>query len=178
MAGFLSCVFKSRLRAHNKARRGAAAVEFAMVGPFFIFLICVAFDLGLLLFTQSVLNNAARDASRLIMTNQAATSSSAFTTQLCNDMEGMVPCGDLQYYVQSGATFSAMNASVQTNSGGNLQSNGVYLPGTPGEDVIVQVAYNRPTLMPWSLEYINGTSSLLSKSTNLLVATVVFQNEP
>jgi hypothetical protein len=112
------------------------------------------------------------------MTNQAGASSSAFSTQLCNDMGGLISCSDLQYYVQSAPSFGAMNAAVQTNSSGNLQSNGVFVPGLPGEDVIVQVAYNRPTLVPWVLDYINGTSATISKKSNLLVATVVFQNEP
>src|SRR5580698_10447507 len=93
------------------ARSGAAAIEFAMVGPVYIFLVVVRFDLGLLLFTQSVLNTAARDAARIIETNQGG-GSSAFSAKLCSDMEGLVPCANLEYYVQSAASFSAMSAAV------------------------------------------------------------------
>jgi Flp pilus assembly protein TadG len=178
MARALSCLFQLRLRSVKRTQRGAAAVEFAMVGPLFIFFICVAFDLGLLLFTQTVLNNAAASSARLIMTNQAGLTASTFATQLCNEMEGMIDCNGLQYYVQSAPTFSAMNAAVQTNSSGNLQSNGIFLPGLPGEDVVVQVAYSRPTLMPWAIVYMNGTAATISNNSNLLYATVVFQNEP
>lgn len=159
------------------AQSGATAVEFAMVGPIFIFLMCVGFDLGLMLFTQSVLNNAVRDAARLIETNQGG-GASAFSSKLCSDMEGLVPCANLQYYVQSAASFGAMSAGVTTDAGGNLKSNGTFSPGTAGEDVVAQVAYNRPTLMPWAMRYINGTIGKASKDSTLLVATVIFQNEP
>jgi hypothetical protein len=93
-------------------------------------------------------------------------------------MEGLVPCANLQYYVQSAASFGAMSAGVTTNGSGNLKSNGTFSPGTPGEDVVVQVAYNRPTLLPWVMRYINGTMGTASDTSNLLVATLAFQNEP
>jgi Flp pilus assembly protein TadG len=163
-------------RPRQHAQRGAAALEFALIAPFFIFFISVVFDLGLTLFTQTLLNNAARDAARLIETNQSG-GSAAFATKLCNDMEGMVPCGSLQYYVQSANSFAAMNASVQT-SGGNLKFNGTFSPGSPGQEVVVQVAYNRPTIIPWAVPYLNGPDVVISNASNLLVSTVSFQNEP
>jgi len=161
----------------SRAQSGATAVEFALVGPLFIFMICIAFDLGLLLFTQSVLNNAARDASRLIQTNQGG-GSSAFSTALCNDVTGLIPCASLQYYVQSAASFGAMSAGVLTDAGGNLKNAGTYSAGAPGSDVVVQVAYNRPTIVPWIIPYLNGADAKISKDFNLLVATIAFQNEP
>jgi Flp pilus assembly protein TadG len=162
----------------SHAKRGAMAVEFALVGPLFVFLVAVAFDLGLVVFTQSVMDNAVRDAARLIETNQSGSTASAFAAKLCTDMEGLIPCSDLQYYVQAAGSFSAISPAVHTNSSGDLQFNGSFAPGTPGQDVVVQVAYKRPTLIPWTLVYLDGTTSTISKTSNLLVSTVVFQNEP
>ncbi len=168
-------------RYHKSASRmcsGAAAIEFAMVGPLFVFLMSVAFDLSLILFTQSILNQAAVTASRIIMTNQTGGSATSFSTALCNNVSGLIPCGDLQYYVQSANAFSSMSASVVTGGSGNLKNAGTFSAGSPGQDVVIQVAYNRPTLIPWALEYINGTGAVSSKSSNLLVTTVTLQNEP
>lgn len=152
-------------------------VEFALVAPFFMFLVCIVFDLGLTLLTQKVMDNAVREAARIIRTNQTAGSASLFVSSLCNDMRGLVPCGNLQYYVQSGDSFSNMNAGVATDANGNLQFNGTFSPGSPGQDVIVQVAYNRPTLLPWIVPALYGPNAVITTS-NLLVSTVAFQNEP
>lgn len=168
------CPGRSLLRAEN----GAAALEFALVGPFFIFFVCVIIDLGLLLFTQSVLNNAVRDAARLVMTDQTGGSAASFSAKLCDDMGSLVSCSNLQYYVQSADSFSDMSTAVTTNASGNLANAGTFSPGSPGQDVVVQVAYNRPTLLPWTIPFVDGTSVTLSKPSNLLVATVAFQNEP
>jgi Flp pilus assembly protein TadG len=174
---FAARLIKGRLSGQAaRVRSGTAAVEFALVGPLFVFLMAVAFDLGLLLFTQSVLNAATLTASRIIMTNQTGGSSTSFTTALCNNMEGLVPCADLQYYVQSASSFSAMNP-IGT-SGGNLKNAGTFSPGSAGADVVVQVAYSRPTLIPWALIYVGGHDSVISNSSNLLVSVVSFQNEP
>lgn len=174
---------RRRLRKRLKALglhsdSGIAALEFALVGPFFIFFVCVIIDLGLLLFTQSVLNNAARDAARLIMTDQTGADPTAFANALCSETNSLISCANLQFYVQSADSFSAMDATPQLDGSGNLANNGVFSPGAPGQDVIVEVAYNRPTLLPWNLPSFDGGSGTISNASNLLVATVAFQNEP
>ena len=72
--------------------RGAAAIEFALVGSTFRMMLLAAFEFGFMLFVQSVLDNAARDAARRIRTGQAQTSSNAknaFWTLLGNEKPGM-----------------------------------------------------------------------------------------
>jgi Flp pilus assembly protein TadG len=163
----------SRLRTFVRNNRGVAALEFAIVAPVVLLLLGGVIENGIILFTQSLLDNAARDAGRLIQTGQVQQGGgvSAFTTQLCNDVSGMIPCGSLQYYVQSGGTFSSLNVTV-TNSGGTMANSGSFDAGNPGDDVAVQVAYNRPYLIPLVGKYmaVNGST--------LLVSTVIFQNEP
>jgi Flp pilus assembly protein TadG len=159
----------------RSARTGAAAVEFALIAPAFIFLVVVGFDLGVAVLTQAVLNNAAKDASRLIQTQQA--SSSTFVNTACAEMAGLVPCSSLQYYVQSGSSFAGLSPTVVTSGSGNLANSGTYSPGALGQDVVVQLAYKRPTIVPWTMIFFNGSSSTVNTS-NLLVSTIVFQNEP
>jgi Flp pilus assembly protein TadG len=151
---------------------GAHAVEFAIVSPVFILLICMAVELGLILLTQSNINYATRDASRLIMTGQVQTGAgeSVFTSKICGDVNVLITCSSLQYNVQSGGAFSDLNGTVVANSSGNMTTTG-FSPGGAGSDVLVQVGYAFPCIVPIACNYI-GTNGKL-----LLVATVAFQNE-
>jgi Flp pilus assembly protein TadG len=134
-----------------------------MLGSIFLLLVCMTFELGLLLFTQSVLNDAARDGARLIRTGQAPTSAT-FVTKVCDKAGLLIPsCStSLVYSVQAAAAFSSLT------TGGALSNQ--YNPGTSAQDVVVQVGYNRATIIPWTSTYL--------QSTNLLVAAVAFQNDP
>ena len=96
---------------------------------------------------------------------------SAFTAQLCADVSLIIPCASLQTNVQSANTFGALNGTVQTDGNGNL-TNAKFSPGTPGQNVLVQVAYNRPFMMPWVATYWGKNGS------SLVVSSVAIQNEP
>ena len=151
---------------------GAHAVEFGIVAPVFILLICISVQIGLILVTQSNINYAARDASRLILTGQVQNGSgeSLFTGKVCSDVNVLISCSSLQYNVQSGSSFSALNPTVQANSSGNMSSTG-FSPGGPGSDVLLQIGYSFPCIIPLACNYIATNGKLL------LVATVAFQNE-
>ncbi|MEJ0062820.1 MAG: TadE/TadG family type IV pilus assembly protein [Alphaproteobacteria bacterium] len=105
--------------------RGVSAIEFALISPIFFSVVCIFFEMSLILFTQSVLDDATRYAARFVKTRQVTTGT-AFKTAVCAEIGAMIPCADVQYYVQSGNTFSAMNATVQTNAQGNMTSNGMF----------------------------------------------------
>jgi Flp pilus assembly protein TadG len=140
-----------------------AAVEFAALGSIFLMLVCMIFELGLVLFTQSVMDNALRDAARLVMTNQAS-SSGTFTTKVCADVGNLIPnCStNLRYNVQTAASFSAMTTW-------NYSSN-AYTAGITAADMLAQIAYQRPTITHWATFFF-GTN-------DMIVSTVAFQNEP
>ena len=141
-----------------------AAIEFALLGSTFLLLVCMTFELGLILFTQSVMDNALRDASRQVMTNQITTGS-AFQTKVCNEVGNLVTncTTNLKYYVQTGATFSAM--TIQTSIASNS-----FTDGGTAADMLAQIAYSRSTIIPWASTYLHGS--------NLILSTVAFQNEP
>ncbi len=141
-----------------------AAIEFALLGSTFLLLVCMIFELGLILFTQSVMDNALRDASRQVMTNQITTGS-AFQTKVCNEVGNLVTncTTNLKYYVQTGATFSAM--TIQTSIASNS-----FTDGGTAADMLAQIAYSRSTIIPWASTYLHGS--------NLILSTVAFQNEP
>ena len=143
-----------------------AAIEFALLGSTFLLLVCMIFELGLILFTQSVMDNALRDASRQVMTGQITTGS-AFLAKVCNETGSLVTnCngGGLKYYVQANSLFSSMTiqTSISTSS---------FTAGTStNDDVLAQIAYTRSTIIPWASTYLHGS--------NVILSTLAFQNEP
>lgn len=155
------------------SRRGSAAVQFALAAPVFLLLLCAVIENGIILFSQSLLDEATRDAARLIQTGQVQQGGgvAAFSAQLCTDLGSYIPCGSLQYNVQSGSSFASLNVTITTNSSGNMTNTG-FDPGNPQDDVAVQVGYNRSFIIPWLGNVIGTTGG------TLLVSTVIFQNEP
>jgi len=155
--------------------RGATVVEFAIVGPIFLLLVLAIIENGLTLFSQSVLDNATRDAARLAMTGQIQLGGASFPTLLCNELSGIMPCANLQYRIQTGASFGSLSPTV-TNSGGSLQGFQSYpaapTAGTANQYVLVQVGYNRSYIIPWVGQYFNASGSAL------LMSTQAFENEP
>ena len=149
-------------RGFGQDDRGVAAVEFALVGSSFLLMACMILELGLLLFTQSVLNDAVRDGARLIQMGQASTSPT-FVTKVCDKAGTLVPActTSLQYKVQAADAFASLSATTALAN--------QYNPGSSQQDVIVQIGYSRVTILPWASTYLNGT--------NLLVSTIAFQND-
>jgi len=154
-----------RLARLTRDTRAATAVEFALLGSTFMLLVCMTIELGLVLFTQSVLDNALRDGARLIRTNQAS-SSSTFITQVCSEVGTVLitSCSsNLQYYVATASLFSSLTAKTTTLPN-------TYTAGSSAADMLAQVAYKRNTIIPWAAQYLGNS--------DLIISTVAFQNEP
>src|SRR5262245_34479575 len=62
-----------RPRHRDRARRGQALVEFALVFPIFLLLMMGVFDLGRAVFAYNSVTNAAREGARLAIVNQDKT---------------------------------------------------------------------------------------------------------
>jgi Flp pilus assembly protein TadG len=154
--------------------RGNISVELAVVGPLFLLLLLAIIELGLMVYTQSVLDSAARDAARLIRTGQvytAGNTQATFQTKLCNGMSVLVDCSSLVFNVRTFASFSSITTTPQRDAQGKLVSG--FSPGTAASILEVQVMYNRPFVTSWVAHYLGG-----GQSSALLVSTVIFKNEP
>jgi Flp pilus assembly protein TadG len=156
--------------------RGTAAVEFAIVGSAFMLMLVASFEMGYMLFIQSVLDNGARDAARLIRTGQAQQSGSAqstFQTLLCDDVGSLIGCGSIIYQAQVFNNWAAAQTAVNTpptlNAQGQMVSQG-FSAGTQEQILVVTVTYNYPFFTPLVGNLFGGSE--------LLMSTVVFQNEP
>jgi hypothetical protein len=67
--------------------RGSILIEFAFIGPLFILLLLGMLELALMVFSQTVLDGAARQAGRTVRTGHAQFSGvSTFTTALCSGL--------------------------------------------------------------------------------------------
>jgi Flp pilus assembly protein TadG len=159
-------------------QRGSAAVEFAIVGSAFMLMMMASFEFGFMLFVQSTLDNAARDAARLVRTGQVQMSSNAtstFQTLLCNEVGFLIGCNSIIYQAQVFNDWSSAQTSINTplsrDRNGNFVSAG-FNAGTQGQIVVVTATYNYPFFTP----LVGGMFG--STNTALLSSTVVFQNEP
>lgn len=146
---------------------GVTAVEFALLAPVFLMIFCAWTEVGLCLLMESTLDNATRDASRLIRTGSAT--EATFKAAVCAKVSPMIPCSGITYKVQSGSSFASLSY-VAASSTGTLSSTG-FTVGSSGTDMLVQVAYSKPAFF----------SSFLKKAgfggNILIMTTVAFQNE-
>jgi Flp pilus assembly protein TadG len=156
-----------------RQRAGAGALEFVLCAPVFFLMLGMLLENGLILFQQAILDNAVADASRMIRTGSlqmSGGSGTTFITQVCNDVSALIPCANLTYNVQSAASFAAISTTVNSNGHGFLTGTG-FSPGTAGQDVFVQVAWDRPYYIPWVGNAVNPGGTVM------MVSTAAFTNE-
>ncbi len=126
-----------------------------------------------------MLDNATRDAARLLETGQSQSGGTSFVTQLCNEISGFMSCSQLQYRVQSGSTFAGISPSITFGTGGAATGFSSYPTAvsttslTAGTDVVVQVIYKRNFVIPWVGKVMTGNNDYEE-----LLATATFQVEP
>jgi Flp pilus assembly protein TadG len=160
-------------------RRAGAAVEFALVLLPFLMVLMTMINSALVLLAGQVLQTSATNAARLIMTGQAQNANDTlaqFKSGICASLTVMFNCASNLYIdVESFSSFSSISLSNVTNANGTVNSGGFsYSPGNPGDIVVVRLIYQ------WPIIASGLTAGLASSanSTNTLVATVAFRNEP
>lgn len=158
---------------------GLVALEYAIVLPLFLMIVIGTFQFGLMFTRQSLMDNAARDAARLIrigtLTGGSSTYSSSLTTAVCHDLTvsgySLIPSctANIQIYVAAASSGTTAGAGFTTLTVASI-NNGVMTQSkaslSPKYDVILQVGYN----MPWVASLFSGTA--------MLVSTLAFQTEP
>lgn len=151
-------------------RKGATAVEFALVAAPFLFLLIAIIQTFLVFFSQQLLETAVNQSSRLILTGQAQAQNmtqSQFASAVCNALPGMFNCNNLMIDVEVATSWGTANAgtpSLTYDSNGNITNTWQYTPGNPGDIVVVRVMYMWPIFVG-------------SGGTRLIMASAAFQNE-
>lgn len=166
----------SRILAFLRDRRGSAAEEMALIAPIVVLILLLTIELGYMLFSQAVLDGAARTAARMVRTGQvqaAADPLGTFQAALCSNLTSVIPCGSVATDVESFGTFSTMTpAAVTKDKSGNV-TNSAWVPGGPGAAVDVRVFYTYHFFLPFVANVLNPGGGGV-----VLQSTVIFKNEP
>lgn len=173
---------------------GAIAVEFAMVGPVAILMILGIGEIGMVLLTTSRLDRAVADASRTIMTGQAAAwlqaGQAAASAQKPIDQFRQIVCANFARGTATIDCLQRLKADVTASSSlpavpAPLLRNGLLdntssefgfakEAGQGGSYVTVRVGY---TYTPWNPLIAPGLANM-SSGERLIISTQVFRNEP
>ena len=166
------------LRRFRRNRRGSAVVEFALVAPVFFGLLFAIIEMAMVFFASQVLETVTQDSARVIMTGQAQNASftqAQFKNLVCSKVVALFDCvNGISIDVQNYPAFASVNVADPIDAGKNFVPPNNYLPGGPGDIVVVRLFYKWPI-------YVTGFGfnlSNLGSNQRLLTATAVFQNEP
>ena len=129
-------------------------------------------------FASQVLETVTQDSARVIMTGQAQLASftqAQFKNLVCSKVVALFDCvNGISIDVQSYSAFSAVNVADPIDAGKNFVPPNNYLPGGPGDIVVVRLFYQWPLLVTG----LGFNVANLSGSKRLLTSTAAFQNEP
>jgi Flp pilus assembly protein TadG len=161
------------LAAFARKQDGAAAVEFALVGLPFFWLVFVIFETAAVLFTDIALQNGVAETARLIRTGQVQTqgiSGAQFKTLLCGNIASYVDCSKVHVYVSTSPDLPVPSPDMMAADDKTPEG---FSPGGPMEWAVVQVRYD------WKL-FVPGISLLANKDGTYrrLVAGALLRNEP
>jgi Flp pilus assembly protein TadG len=170
---------RSLFRRFAAARRGATAVEFALVAAPFLALMFGVLELGLVFMVSTTLDNATEAAARTIRTGQLQNgggSANSFKTAICDNMSWLGSSCSSKLYVdvRTFPKFANVTLTDPTTGGAFDATKTTFVPGN-GEDIVVVRAYYE-----WSLvmPLLNAGLGTLSNGKRLIYSTVTFRNEP
>lgn len=158
-------------------RRGAVAVEFAIVSiPFFLLLFAIL-EMALMFLIGQVLDTSTVTASRLIKTGEAKAQSltqDQFKEKICDGMVNLVDCSTRLYVdVQAYSGFSGYTPVSPLDASGNITTTH-YTSGNKSEIIVVRSFYAWPVMF----DMLARATTRLSNGDQLLGAVVAFQTEP
>jgi Flp pilus assembly protein TadG len=166
------------LRRFRRNRKGTAAVEFALVAPIFFGVLFAIIELALVFFASQILETVTQDTARLIMTGQAqnaAFTQATYKDAVCAKLTVMFDClNGVSIDVQSYKTFASVNIADPIDAGKNFVPPNNYLPGGPGDIVVVRLFYKWPLFVTG----LGFNVANIGNNQRLLTATAAFQNEP
>jgi len=168
------------IRHFIKDKQGVTAIEFALVGAPFLYLLCVIFETGLMLFSEYIIENGVNRASRMIRTGQVqinGMTSAQFKNEICGKLANFLDCQNkLHVDVRKFSNFSSIslpNAYNGQELSADVTTAAKFQPGVALDVVVVRTYYE------WQL-FVPGLSQLgnLSGGRRSLTAGAAFRNEP
>ena len=177
--GILAPRLRRKFREWCENRRGATAVEFALVSVPFFFLIFGLLEVCLLFIMSTVLEHSLGEASRKIRTGQAQDSGFTkveFRQEVCSNFYNLLDCDERLYIdVRSLDKFSTADLTAPLGGDGEIDDTDFkYDPGSANDIVAVRVFYEWELMTPW----VSAPLSNLPNNRHLIQANAVFRNEP
>lgn len=182
-----------RVRAGLQDRRGATAVEFAIIAAPFIFMIFCIIEVAIFFMVQVTLDNATSLAARQLRTGQVVADGNtdtsgkqAFMTAVCANMSwlqnqcqsGVTNGTGLQYLVVDvrplGTYSTGSSAPAMTSNGAMNTSNFCFYSGSAGSAVEMRTFYRWQLLTPYLMQAMQTFAGGVAE----LTSTEVFQVEP
>lgn len=191
MAALLSIMVKRlRSRRARQGKRGAAAVEFAMVAAPFVFMLFGIFETMMIFFVQTTLEAAIAEEARKIRTGQAQSTSAPisktqFKANVCARMMGLADCNN-RLFVQ-------VQNQPSTGTLPTPWADGTLTPGSAADEpyettaanaiVVVRGYYVWPLMTPGISNAMRNFSDsspggALGSYNRIIAATSAFRNEP
>lgn len=115
--------FRRLIRRFARHRRGATAVEFAMIAPLFFGSLFAIMETGTLYLKATAIEAGVEEAKRVTMTGQVAGAGAAdlqlaaFKTAFCNQAGWIISCADVKFDVRAFTTFGAAAMPNPINAG-------------------------------------------------------------
>lgn len=171
---------KRRYSAFLANRKGASAVEFALIAfPFFV-LIFGLIEITMMFLLSTTLDYGVSEAARRIRTGEIQTSATAtdatgFKELVCGNLFGLMDCDEKLFIdVKTYASFSNSDKSLPLNEDGEMQDSFDFSMGGSSEIVMVRAYYQWEMLTP----VLSAPLSNMTGGKRLLASTAVFKNEP
>ncbi len=161
------------------ARKGSAAIEFALIAPVFFLLLTGIIENGVIFFAASTLQNATDNAARYVRTGQAQAASmtkAQFRTMICTNIAPLLACdSNLQIDMQAYAGYNGASFAPPVNANGTLNANlDNYQPGVACNVVLVRAFYTWKVVTPGLSVFLTN----IAGGYHLISATAAFRNEP
>jgi Flp pilus assembly protein TadG len=165
--------------AFARDRKGATAIEFALILPVFLFMVTAIFQVGLVFTAGQVLEDATTEFARLVRTGQSQNqkvTQAMFRNELCKRINVFLSCSEtnLLIDVQVLPSFGAVSLSWPMNEDGTFKDAGQFNPGGAGDTVLIRTFYQYPVWLP----FVGATMANLPNGKRLLSASAAFRNEP
>jgi len=161
-------------------KRGATAVEFALIATPLIALVLASLQTAVIFFFDQALQTATQKTARTLMTGSVQTANltqTQFQTALCANLPSQFQCSKVMVDVESAVSFPAISTAplvLTYNGSNNVTNTWNFNPGVAGSIVIMRVMYDWPVVGgPFAIGLSNQPNG-----SHLMVATVVFKNEP
>ncbi|BAE52554.1 TadE/TadG family type IV pilus assembly protein [Paramagnetospirillum magneticum] len=161
----------------KRDRRGSVTLEYSILLLPALMILFGTFEMGMVIFENSVVEGATRDAARRLRTGQAQTSAnpaSTFQQTFCASLFSLYKCSSFTFDVRSFSDFTTIALPApQFDAQGNV-TNAQFTPGGAGTITTVRVIYRHVFSTPLIGSLMGaGTGNTLG-----ITATAVFKTEP